>query len=176
MFHLRVKDNIATEMAVAPATEVQPDASLKLRPEMTSRRLLVLAFVRDYIGRWGASPSYGEIANGLCISPTRARQLVKALVSAGQLLRKPGARGLSLPTLRDEALRQLRELGFAIDEDILQVRSPCAHSTLPPAPMLDYHGTGNAEVQGGEYSSQSHRASAREGDRPGGRGQPAVMG
>lgn len=143
---------------------------------MTSRRLLVLAFVRDYIGRWGSSPSYGEIANGLDISPTRARQLVKALVSAGQVLRKPGARGLSLPTLRDEAIRQLRELGFVIDEDFLEVRSPCAHSTLPAKPMLDYHPDGVVEVRGEKHGSQSRSTSARKGSRTDGRVQPQVLG
>lgn len=106
---------------------------------MASRRLLVLAFVREYIGRWGQSPSYGEIANGLSISPSRARQLAKALVKAGQLVRRPGPRGLAMPTLRDEAIRQLRELGYAIDEDFLEAaRRPCALSTLRAPIVIDY--------------------------------------
>lgn len=111
--------------------EAASGASLRLHPAMTSRRLLVLGFVRNYILQYGGSPSYGEIANGVGISPTRARQLVQALVKAGQLLRTPGPRGLSLPALRDEAVRQLRELGW-------QVYAPCADSALPTSPMLDY--------------------------------------
>lgn len=119
--------------------EVAIDASLRLRPEMTSRRLLVLAFVRNYIDRWGESPSYGEIANGLNISATRARQLVKALVKSGQVLRKPGPRGLSLPTQIEDAIRQLRELGWQVDEPHGLALPPCADSSLLAPPMLDYH-------------------------------------
>jgi hypothetical protein len=123
----------------------------KLAPEMASRRLLVLAFVRDYIDRWGASPSHGEIAAGLGISRTRSRQLVKALVKSGQLLSRPGPRGLSMPTLRDEAVRQLRELGWTVDADVGEMRAPCANSTLPAPILLDYlpsgsdGGVGNGE-------------------------------
>jgi hypothetical protein len=127
------------EQAVVPTSlDNRAEAAMRLRPDMTSRRLLVLAFVRDYITKWGASPSYGEIANGLCISPTRARQLVKALVLSGQLLRRPGPRGLSLPTLREEALRLLREHGYVIDEDVFHGAIPCAHSTLRRPVLIDY--------------------------------------
>ena len=141
---------------MAAATEAHPDASLRLRPDMTSRRLLVLAFVRDYIARWGASPSYGEIANGLSISPTRARQQVKALVSSGQLLRRPGPRGLSLPTLRDEALRLLREHGYVIDEDHFSGKLlPCAHSTLRRPVLIDYVEGRTVEQNAGQSSGTS---------------------
>lgn len=130
---------------------------------MTSRRLLVLAFVRDYLTRWGESPSHGEIASGLGISPTRVRQLVKALVASGQLLRRPGPRGLSLPTLRDEAVRQLRDLGYLVDEDVFTVCLPCAHSTLPATPMLDYVPGRFAEVDGGDESGEPRGTTARAG-------------
>jgi hypothetical protein len=84
-------------MAVAADIGAQNDASLRLKPEMASRRLLVLAFVREYITRWGQSPSYGEISSGLAISPTRARQLVKALVAGGQLIRSQALGALHFP-------------------------------------------------------------------------------
>lgn len=126
----------------------------RLAPEMASRRLLVLAFVRDYIARWGASPSHGEIAAGLGISRTRSRQLVKALVKSGQLLSRPGPRGLSMPGLRDEAVRQLRELGWTVDDDVGEMRAPCANSTLPASPLLDYVPSGSDGGSGdGEESS-----------------------
>ena len=131
-----------------PTREGSADASLRLKPEMTSRRLLALAFVRDYIARWGESPSYGEIANGLAISRSRARDLVKALVRSGQLVRSAGPRGLSMPTLRDEAVRQLRELGWTVDEDIGLARAPCTETTLPVLPMLDYDPDELAEIRG----------------------------
>lgn len=141
-----------TEQQVPATMEAQTDASLRLRPEMASRRLLVLAFVRDYINRWGQSPSYGEISNGLAISPTRARQLVKTLVAGGQLTRSPGPRGLSLPTLRDEAIRQLRELGWSVDEDTLRVAAPCAHSTLRRPILIDYLDGRTVEQDAGQSS------------------------
>ena len=119
---------------------------------MTSRRLLVLDFVRTYILRYGGSPSYGEIANGLGISPTRARQLVQALVKSGQLLRTPGPRGLALPALRDEAVRQLRELGW-------EVYAPCADSALQALPPLDYVPIDQSETAG---QWEHRRAGARE--------------
>jgi len=151
------------QAVVAASLEIRAEAALRLKPEMTSRRLLVLAFVRDYIAQWGASPSYGEISNGLGISPTRARQLVKALVGSGQLLRRPGPRGLSLPTLRDEAVRQLREFGYVVDEDVFTICLPCAHSTLHQPPMLDYVPPGFAEVESGDYSDQPRGKAARAG-------------
>ena len=146
-------------MAVAAGIEAQSDASLRLKPEMASRRLLVLAFVREYITRWGQSPSYGEISNALAISPTRARQLVKALVASGQLIRSPGPRGITLPTLRDEAIRQLRELGFSVDEDILTLRAPCAHSTLRRPIVIDY-------LDGRTVERNAGQSSGSGGDEP----------
>ena len=133
---------------VAASLQNTNEAGMRLKPEMTSRRLLVLAFVRDYMAQWGSSPSYGEIANGLGISHTRVRQQVKALVASGQLLRRPGPRGLHLPTLRDEAVRQLRDLGYVVDEDIFTVGIPCANSTLPVRPVLDYLPAQDAENSG----------------------------
>lgn len=125
----------------------------RLAPEMSSRRLLVLAFVRDYIGRWSDSPSHGEIAAGLGISRTRSRQLVKSLVKSGQLLSRPGPRGLSMPTLRDEAVRQLRELGWTVDDDLGEMRAPCANSTLPAPILLDYLPSGSdGDVGNGKES------------------------
>jgi hypothetical protein len=161
---------------VATSLTVLADAALRLTPEMTSSRLLVLAFVRDYLTSYGGSPSYGEIANALRISPTRARQLVKALVTSGQLLRRPGPRGLSLPTLRDEAVRQLRDLGWAIDEDREVVIAPCAHSPLPALPMLDYVPPELAEVQGGDDREDPRSEAAREGNGSNWRDQQARLG
>lgn len=80
----------------------------RLKPEMASQRLLVLDFVRDYLTRWGASPSHGEIAAGLSIHPDRVRRAIRKLVRDGMLVRRAGPRGLSLPEAEAEAIRQLR--------------------------------------------------------------------
>lgn len=114
---------------------VQGEA-LRLRPEMSSRRLLVLTFVRGYIGRHGGSPSIGEIAAGCSISRPRAREHVKGLVRAGLVLKRAGPRGLSLPGERAEAIRHLRDLGWWVDEAGNRATFP--DSTLPAIAALDY--------------------------------------
>lgn len=106
---------------------------------MASRRLIVFGFVRDYLTRMGGSPSIGEIAAGCGISRTRARQLVLALVRAGQLTRRAGPRGLGMPADRDKAIRRLRELGWQVDEDHHSVTAPQGpNSTLLAITPLDY--------------------------------------
>ena len=85
---------------------------------MASFRLLVLGFVRDYIGLMGASPSYGEIAAELYSNRKRVMKAVRSLERDALLIRAPGPRGLRLPSLRDAALRQLRDAGYFIDEDL----------------------------------------------------------
>jgi DNA-binding MarR family transcriptional regulator len=105
---------------------------------MASLRLLVLDFVRSYIGRHGVSPSYGEIAAGLGCGRTSVKRAVKSLVAAGLLLQRPGARGIALPAQRDLAVRLLREHGWNVDEDvqIAHVPLPGTKSTLLPTPAL----------------------------------------
>lgn len=116
---------------LVPASTTAPDrrAPTRLAPEMSSFRLLVLAFVRDYIGLMGASPSYGEIAARLGTNATRCKRAVRALVRDGHLVRIPGPRGLRLPSLRDAAVRALREQGWIIDDAAL--------TALPPPEWLD---------------------------------------
>jgi hypothetical protein len=113
---------------------------LRLTPAMSSRRLQVLDFVRDYIASHNEAPSLGEIANGCSIGRTRAHQLVRTLIRQGHLMRRRGMRGLMLPTAIEEAKRQLREAGYRIDEDFEDAASapPCTNSRLLPLPPLDY--------------------------------------
>lgn len=114
------------------------DAVTKLTPTMASFRLLVLAFIRDYIALMGQSPSYGEIAAKLESNRTRVRKAVKSLVADGLLLRTPGPRGLALPSMREEAVRQLRALGWHVDEDALLAHSPVTNPPLLPPAALTY--------------------------------------
>jgi hypothetical protein len=111
----------------------------KLGPEMASFKLLVLAFVRDYFGLMGASPSYGEIAAKLASNRERVRKAVKILERDGLLIRSPGPRGLRLPSMREQAVRLLREAGWSVDEDICLAVPPGVTKPplLPPA-ALDY--------------------------------------
>jgi hypothetical protein len=108
----------------------------RLSPAMASFRLLVLSFVTEYILEHRDSPSYGEIAARLDSNRTRVKHAVRSLVADGKLVRIPGPRGLRLPSLRHEVLRQLRELGCLVDEDVLF--APVTNPTLPPRPLFDY--------------------------------------
>lgn len=84
----------------------------RLCPEMASFRALVLDFVRDYIARWGQSPSYGEIAAGLASNRTRVKRALRSLELAGLLLRRPGTRGISLPGDIEQARLTLERAGL----------------------------------------------------------------
>jgi len=119
----------------------QSEEARRLKPEMSSFRLLVLGFVRDYWTDHGGSPSYGEIANALDTNRMRVKRAVLALVDDGELLRTPGARGLRLPDQHENALNRLRELGYAIDPERKVVSfpgQPVTKPTLPVPPELDY--------------------------------------
>lgn len=143
---------------------------------MASWRLLVLAFVREYIDRWGHSPSYGEIAAGLSSNRTRVRKAVRSLERDGLVLRAPGPRGLTLPTVRDEAVRQLRALGFIVDEDCLQVKAPVTDPPLLPPAALDYDpDPTDGDIAHGERrngSTEQAGAGQGEGGAPEAAGDP----
>ena len=136
----------------------------RLTPEMVDFRLLVLDFVHDYIGRWRSSPSYGEIANALQSNKTRVRKAVKSLVADGKLHRTPGPRGLSLPSMRDQALQLLRLEGLLAEGGTLM--TAVTHRPLLPPPALDYPRDGTSlsqdgdpdEPQGTEESGQTRTA------------------
>ncbi|HZU65436.1 MAG TPA: hypothetical protein VFF98_17240 [Novosphingobium sp.] len=103
---------------------------------MVCRRALVLDFVRGYIGRWGISPSLGEIAAALGTNRTRVQAAIRALAADGLLLRGKGPRALALPDQRSAALSILRQLGWAVDEPAGSV----THSSPAVPPVLDYKG------------------------------------
>ncbi|WP_338445934.1 hypothetical protein V5F89_12365 [Pelagerythrobacter marensis] len=104
---------------------------------MASFRLLVLAFVREYIETYSVSPSQGEIVNALDTTRTRVRDALRSLAKDGLLLRSPGPRGLKLPSTRDEALRQLRELGWTIDPEGARVHGPPSETGGRNSPLQD---------------------------------------
>lgn len=81
---------------------------------MASLRRLVLGVVRDSIALMGGSPSYGEIAYKLGLHRKRVHKAVQSLERQALLIR----RDLHLPSLWNAAIRQLRNLGRIIDEDV----------------------------------------------------------
>ena len=119
------------------------DSQRRLTPEMGSFRLLVLGFVRDYIEAHHVSPSQGEIRNALDTTRSRVRDALRSLEGDGLIHRRAGQRGISLPSMRDDAIRLLREEGYRVDEDMKTFSPPDdPHSTLLPPPELDYPGDG----------------------------------
>lgn len=118
----------------------------RLTPAMTSRKLQVVSFAKQYLERWGRSPSYGEIAAAIGISPSRARAVVRSAVKDGLMYRQRGARrGISFPrppltsAEAEELLARLREAGFAGAE-----RTPCTITTLPMIAAPEQEETGRA--------------------------------
>lgn len=108
---------------------------------MASFRLLVLGVVRAYWADHDGSPSYGEIAHALDTNRMRVKRAVLALVARGKLLRTAGPRGLRLPDQHEDALHRLRELGYAIDPELMTVSvpgHPVTKPILPDPPELDY--------------------------------------
>jgi hypothetical protein len=111
---------------------------LRISPEMASTKLLVLRFIRNYIGKWKQSPSQGEIVNGCKLTRTSVRNALRSLQRDGLILRTPGPRGIALPAQRDAALRTLEALGYQINADL--------HLPLLPPPVLDYPIPATSEI------------------------------
>lgn len=100
----------------------------RLSPMMASRPLAALAFVERFYFERGSGPSYGEIANALCVSRKHALKLVERLVQQGRLRRTPGlARSLRPLTAEEEAIRRIELAGYQVTN----------RGLLPP-PDLDY--------------------------------------
>nr|WP_274705266.1 hypothetical protein [Sphingomonas sp. H160509] len=93
---------------------------------MTSRKLQVVSFVKQYISRWGQWPSYGEIGGAMGIHSSTARDAVRRAVKDGMLYREPGSRkGVArasdtparlCPNEAAEMIERLREAGVIVME------------------------------------------------------------
>lgn len=71
-------------------------------------------------------------------------------------MRTPGPRGLGMPTMRDAAVRLLRQHGFLVDEDLLSVeREGVTEKQLLPAPALTYR---RRRTSGGRGDGESGEA------------------
>lgn len=134
---------------MVPQGDLVPSEPPKLSPEMASFRALVLAFVQRYIGEWGQSPSYGEIAAGVQSNRTRVKRAVVSLERAGLLLRTAGTRGLALPDAVEQARLTLIRAG---------VLDPVTNQTLLPPPALDYPSTPHRANRG-----RNRNGASREG-------------
>ena len=128
----------------------------RISPEMGSTRLIVLRFIRDYIGEWGYSPSQGEIVNGCLLTRSAVRRSIRSLAAEGLILRTGGERGICLPSEREAALRTLEALGWSVVKDGQAIAMPLDPapldpvSTLPDPIVLDYPGSGSDGDGNGE--------------------------
>ena len=104
---------------------------------MASSELLVLGFVRNFITAHHGSPSHREIANGTGLTRKRVYELIRALVTDGQLIKVAGARGLSLPDKVSEAVRLLRAAGYTVDADLMTLaRDAVGMEAITGIPVL----------------------------------------
>lgn len=125
-------------------------AEYRLTPKMANRRVQVVSCVRQYIARYGASPSYREVAEIVGIRKSRVAQLIERAVELGELHRLPGARrGIALPGDRGEPLTpaetevliaRLRAAGYKVDEDVEvdPLVAVWTNTTLPPLIGLEH--------------------------------------
>ena len=134
---------------------LQGGDAVRLTPVMASRRLQVLEFVRSYLVKYGASPSYGEIARGCGTNTSRVKEALQSLVKSGLLLRRPGPRGLALPDTRDAAIQLLSELGYMVFDERTVIKP-----ALQSRPLLDYDPVHGREIIGQEGSQDGSAKAA----------------
>jgi hypothetical protein len=113
----------------------------RLTPDMNSRKLQVVSFVKQYISRWGQWPSYGEIGGAMGIHKDTARDAVKRAVRDKLLYREPGSRkgvvkspGATqrlCPTEAADMLERLRAAGVIV----MDTEANAATPTFYPLPI-----------------------------------------
>ncbi|MEZ0495149.1 hypothetical protein [Sphingomonas sp. IW22] len=106
-----------------------------------TRKEQAFAFICEFIVAQGYSPGMLDIAVGLQVCKTRARQLVEQLTIDGLVQRLPGAqRAIFVPGLaRRIAIEQLRKEGFVVDEDVLKIEPPdLPKAQLPLVAIIDH--------------------------------------
>ncbi|WP_288338578.1 hypothetical protein [uncultured Sphingomonas sp.] len=117
---------------------------------MASRELQALAFIRSYIGEWGHSPSFGEIARAIgCPDTKTVARIVKRLVRKGRVLRQPGAhRGLMLPDDHSAALARLVASGWKVNGALREISAPSVTNTgLMLVAVLDHDPDSTGDFQ-----------------------------
>lgn len=106
---------------------------VRLTPQMSSRKLQALDFIKRYFAQWGQSPTLNELAAALDVSTKRAHDLVHALATQQMIEHVSGQpRGIRLVDRGEElseadVLVRLARMGWTIGKDGLIVH--------PPGPM-----------------------------------------
>lgn len=119
--------------------------SMKLSPVMASRRLQALGFIKRYYLEHGASPSQREIAAAIGASQPRVQAIIRDLERDGLVKRVHGQRrGIMLANRAKhvsaiDALLQLQEEGWRINEGTKELMPPLSFPSLPWPPELDHN-------------------------------------
>lgn len=121
-----------------------PPVDGRLTPEMRSRKLQALDFIKRYFATWGGSPSLGEIGGGLGITKQHAADLVQQLVDDGLVTRVPGKRrGITLIDSKEElseadVILRLVRLGWQVGVGDRIIAPPLTETGLIDLPELDH--------------------------------------
>ena len=109
----------------------------RVTPTACSRRLVLLAYIRAYQGKFaGISPSLGEMAAELRTSRSRIRAHLAHLEREGMLMRIHGERRSILliddpVRLEREAIRLLRRLGWICNDEVRSIGKAVTKTDLP---------------------------------------------
>ena len=66
--------------------------------DLTDKQLAMWNFIREYIIKYGCSPTFAEIAENFSISTAAVARMIRAIEDKNGLTRRPGKRGISLLT------------------------------------------------------------------------------
>ena len=108
----------------------------RLSPQMASRKLQVLAFIRAYYAAHGVGPSLSEMAAAIGSNRSRVQDAIRKLAAEGRIHRAPGqARGVRPLSAQEEAVRHVRDAGYLVFDPalvpLLDIEMPVTKASLP---------------------------------------------
>ncbi|NWK96530.1 hypothetical protein DM806_12835 [Sphingobium lactosutens] len=116
---------------------------MRLAPEMASRKLQVLDFIRQFYAHHGVGPSLSEIAAAVGTNRSRVQDAIRKLAREGRIHRVPSqTRGIRPAETQEEALRLLQNEGWEVNRGRLQL-------VAPPPPLVDIDHEGRLCVKFG---------------------------
>ncbi|MEA3390153.1 MAG: hypothetical protein U9R64_12890 [Pseudomonadota bacterium] len=115
--------------------------AIRLTPTMGSRKEQLLDFIRAYYSAHGVGPTITEMANALHCMRSRIQDAIRKLEREQRIHRVPGkARGITPISGHEEAIRQLRAIGYIVNPDSMILE-------VPPPPLLDLDEGGRLTIR-----------------------------